>query len=150
MSTFHVTAILGKRPELVGILGKNKIKHLHHARVVLVDLDFLHCCSSGNGGALGSTIPQFFIVSHDGTLLGEVGVDLYRTFFERVIWSLCLKTERVYEAMCRVGIDRVAYIAEFAPGCSEGACNCELIIHKPRGMMRVRTVNYQQDCYIKS
>lgn len=133
MSTFQVTEILSKRVELIGILGKNKIKHLDHASVKLIDLDFLDRSSTGRGGSIGSTIPQYFIVSHDGTLLGEVGVKPHANWFAKMIWNLCYSTESVYEAVLRVGIERVAYVAVFVPGCSEGTCACELIIRKPQG-----------------
>lgn len=137
MSTFQVTEILSKRVELVGILGKNKIKHLQNASVELIDLDFLDNVSMGRGGSIGSTISQYFIVSHNGTLLGEVGVIPHSSWFSKFIWHLCWNTESVYQAVLRVGIEQVAYIAVFVPGCSEGTCACELIIRKPQGKMQL-------------
>ena len=129
VSTFHVKEILKKRPELVGILGKKKIGHLHHAVVELIDFEFLDRLAYGG----------YFLVSHDGTLLGEAGVYPRRTFLDSFLRGLLGKTETVLDAVTRIGAERIAYIAvrRSVLGCCESDEPCHLFIHKPAGGMRL-------------
>lgn len=136
MSSFHVRAILNQRPELTGIIGQKKIRHLYDARVELIDLDFLDRQSPGGDYGLGSAISQYFIISYDGNLLGEVGVNSHGSFVEKIWRYLSLRRESIFEALQRVGIKNVAYVARFYPG-SVDTIAPFLSIHKPEGTKTV-------------
>src|SRR3989344_3368664 len=104
VSTFHVKEILKKRPELVGILGKKKIGHLHHAVVELIDFEFLDRPAYGG----------YFLVSHDGTLLGEAGVDPRRTFLDSFLRGSTPHTPTDQEIRNRLAQQRRGEDARFS------------------------------------